>query len=161
MMEHFYLSVGIFVISLMVAAIVVSSGMKLVKKLMILCLLLLAGTSTYRMFDNFYGYPTQLKQDLQDTKVHGFLVDKPNQVIYLWIQAPGEEPRSYTVPFDHKLAKYLDQKRRQNRGRPFKMNLRIRTDHTNPYGTIIEEVRPGGSRKFPPKEQPRIMPLDP
>jgi hypothetical protein len=150
-LDHIYISITIFAIALAASSIVLTSAITMWRKLLIVTLLCGGGMISYRGFNKFYGYPTMLQQSFDKVLVLGYLVDKKSKVIYLWLKNENEDPRSYTMPFNHKMAKFLENKRRQNKGKPFNMKLKVKTNQTNPFGNSINDVEPGEFPVLPPK----------
>jgi hypothetical protein len=143
----------IFAIALVASFIIATSNLRWWRKIAIIVLMCSAGALSYRGLNKFYGYPTVLQKSFDKVVVLGHLTDKRNGVIYLWLKEKDKDPRSYTVPFNHKLAKFLSKKRRQNRGQPFEMKLDIKTNQMNPFGNSINKIEPGEFPTYPPKEE--------
>lgn len=154
MIDHLYISIAIFAVALVTGLVAIYSGMALWRKLLIIFFLTLAGIGTYRAIFYFYGYPTILQKSFEDTLVVGFLVDKPNDVIYLWLQDDGgQQPRSYTIPFNNNTSKFLQKMQRKHKGKPFRAKIETETDQSSAYRDTVEDITIRELPVFPPKRR--------
>lgn len=151
MIDHLYISVAIFAIMLITGLVVVYSGMKLWRKLLVVALLSLSGIATYRAIFFFYGYPTIMQKSFKDALIVGFLVDKPNDVIHLWIKDSEAPPRSYTIPFSNKVSKALEKMRKKHRGKPFRVEIKTKTNQGGIYRDVVKDIVIRELPIFPPK----------
>lgn len=152
MLEHFYLSMLLFLTSLGIIAIVFMSKIKLLSKLVIAILLTVSGIFTYRALNEIRGYPVVLQASFKDTLIVSHLPDTENKVIHLWIKAKEDKsPRSYTVPFKKKLAKFLEGMRRKHKGKPYRVKIKTKSNQTSPLGQSVKELEVGELMVFPPK----------
>lgn len=152
MLEHIYLSLFVFLVSAGVIAIVFMSKIKLSSKILIAVLLTTSSILTYRAFNEIRGYPVVLQKSFKDTLVISHMFDKKNKVIHVWIKGLNDKnPRSYTVPFNNKLAHFLEKMRRKHRGKPYRAKLKMTSDVTSPLNQSIKDVEMGELMVFPPK----------
>ena len=151
-MLHLYISMFIFLVLISVAIIVASSDLRVWRKLAVVTMLGTAGLLSYRALNSIYGYPTVMQQDLSDAVMLGYSPDKEAGMIYLWVQsAEGGTPRSYAVPYDTKLEKYLASKRKYYKGRPYRVDLKASIDPTNRFNKTVEDVEVYDMGVLPPK----------
>ena len=151
-MPHFNLSLIIFALALVATVIIIFSNLRVWSKVALALVLTAASFGTYRAMNSFYGYPTMLQEGFHEVTVLGHLADRSNAVIYVWLRHGTDLPRSYVIPFNHDLIRFLDKKRKKHRGKPYKMKIEVERDGTNPFGYTIEEIAPGNIQGFPPKE---------
>jgi len=152
MLEHFYLSVLLFSTSIVICGIVFLSNIKLQSKLLIAVLLTLSGIFTYRAFNEIQGFPVVLQKTFDDVLVIGHVIDEENKSIHVWLKSEGDKsPRSYTVPYEEKLAKSLEGMRNKHRGKPYRAKLNATSDPTSPLKQSIKDVEISELMVFPPK----------
>ena len=141
-MNHLYASIMLFMIAVITGSIVFSSQMRLWKKATIILALSFSGMLTYRAMNSAYGYSAILQQSLKGVMILGHYPDKTSGVIHIWIVNPEDnKPRTYTMPFSAKTAKALDGKRKQSRGKPYKLDIMVKSNKLNRFKESVEEVR--------------------
>lgn len=152
MLEHFYLSVLLFSTSIVICGIVFLSNIRLRSKLLIAVLLTTSGIFTYRAFNEIQGFPIVLQKTFDDVLVIGHMTDEEHKVIHIWLKSEGDKsPRSYTVPYEEKLARALEGMRGKHRGRPFRVKLNATSDPTSPLNQSLTDVEISELMVFPPK----------
>jgi hypothetical protein len=80
------------------------------------------------------------------------MLDKDRKIIHVWIKADGEsDPRSYTIPFTNKTAKFLEGMRQKHKGKPYRVEVQTTTNSLSPLNQSIEDVEMGELIVLPPK----------
>lgn len=151
MIDHMYVSIALAAVSLATGLIVVSSNMKLWRKIIVASLICFSSVVSYRAMFHFYGYPAPLKKSFEEVLVLGFKADIGKGVIYLWLQESNKEPRAYVTPYSSALHKALIKMRRSNRGAPFKVKMKTETSMRGSYRGDGDKVKIKGVPIFPPK----------
>ena len=140
-MTYLYTSVILFVIALACGVITFTSQMRLWKKVVVILALSFSGMITYRAMNDMQGWSALLQKDLKKVTILGHYPDKKNKVIHIWVIDPdASKPRTYTIPFNPKTAKMFDQMRRQHRGKPYKLNIKVKTNELNRFQNKVEKV---------------------
>ena len=152
MLAHFMLSFTLFLTAISVGTIVISSNMKPISKIIVVAILSLSGMMTYRALNDVYGYPIVMQTSFDDALVISHLLDKENKVIHVWLKADGDKtPRSYTIPFSTKTAKFLEGMRQKHQGKPYRVEVQTETRSLSPLDKSVEEVEFGELIVLPPK----------
>lgn len=154
MLAHFHLSLILFMTAISIGVIVISSSMKPIMKMVVVGILAVSGMMTYRALNDVYGYPVVMQASFDDALVIGHLLDKENKVIHLWLKADGDQdPRSYTIPFSNKTARFLEGMRRKHKGKPYRVQVKTNVDSLSPLDQSVEDVEMGELIVLPPKHR--------
>ena len=153
MTDHLYLSIGLFIVSIAIALISISSNMKRWRKILIVALISMSGLLSYRAMFSFYGYPVPLQESFKKVLVLGFKAEKQNNIIYLWLMSESGEPRGYYIPYSSGAHKALSQLRRQNRGKPFRVKIDVESSIGKSFKNSLnkDKTKIKGLNTFPPK----------
>jgi len=149
-MPHTMYSYIVILVALLICGIVLFVNMKAWKRITICCLLVVASLSFHRAVNSFYGNPIILEHSLENAIILGHYADQEHDVIYLWVK-DSDYPKTYLVPFTHKLNKILEKKREQSKGKPYNLKLEVKRDGSKPFENIVEEVMPYDIKVLPPK----------
>lgn len=140
-MDHFYVSIFIFLLMSSCAFLVLTTTVAWWKKLYVVIALVLAGMLSYRVLNVAYGHPSILQNDYGDVLVIGYYPDTDNETIYMWIKEHDDrDPTSYKMPYSIKLHKQLERSRRQHRGTPYRSMIKSKNSPLERFTDTVDDV---------------------
>lgn len=140
-MSHLYVSIAVFSILIAISSLFVITRSRLKQVVLIVLMLTSTGILTYRALYSFYGRPAVLQVDLKNVTVISFYADKDSKLIYLWLKEKDGEPRAYSIPYDLKTHKKLENAKNKNNNQPFEADIRVEIAHSDVYKNSIKDVQ--------------------
>ena len=152
MLAHWFLSAVMFTAAIAIGVIVITSKMNMISKVLVIAALVFSSLFTYRALNDVYGYPIILQKNFDDALVLSHMLNKEKKVIHMWIKSPDEEnPRSYTIPYEEKLASFLERMRHKHKGKPYRAKIETQSNPMSPLKQSIKRVNMGELIIFPSK----------
>ena len=139
-LDHIYFSLFVFAICLTIAMTFSFSKISTFHKTAVVVGLISIGVLSYRAMDVVYGQPKATIEAQKNAIVVKHFPSKSQGVIYLWILKRGV-PTTYTIPYSDKAAKQIGDIEKKKKGKPYKIDIKIKSNHSNPFKKINEDVK--------------------